>query len=177
LHGYKELKKFCCKVYYLSLFEEMFLLKMGDYPSNEIVDIIRIVGKAGNNYFAAARLYSIRFADRRHSNRKVMKRLFDRAEHRGTLKRTRTKTGSNEATAVVTSYCYVMLNPQISTRVIERQYNILRSTANRILKTFKFHPYHINLTQQLEREIFNVECDFVIKSKETLPLWKTCFFG
>jgi len=64
------------------MFEEIFLLKMGDYP-NEIVDMIRIVGEVGNN-FAAARLYLVRFPDRRHLNRKVMKRLSDRAEHRGT---------------------------------------------------------------------------------------------
>jgi len=135
------------------VFEETFLLKMGDYPANEIVDMIRIVGEAGNNYSVAARLYSVRFPDRRHPNRTTMKRLSDRAEHRGTLKRTRTKTGPNEATAVAT-IASVMLNPQISTRVIERQYDIPRSTANRILRTFKFHPYHINLTQQLGGEDF-----------------------
>jgi len=42
---------------------------MGDYLSNEIVDMIRIVSEVGNNYSAAARLYSVRFSDRRHSNR------------------------------------------------------------------------------------------------------------
>jgi len=61
--------------------------------------MIRIVGEAGNNYSAAARLYSVRFPDRRHPNRKVMKRLFDLAEHRGTLKRTRMKTGQNKASS------------------------------------------------------------------------------
>jgi len=63
---------------------------MGDYLPNEIVDMIGIVGEADNNYSAAARLYSIRFPDRRHPNRKVMKRLSDRAKHRGTLKQTKT---------------------------------------------------------------------------------------
>jgi len=37
------------------VFEEIFLLKMGDYPLNEIIDMIRIVGEAGNNYSTAAR--------------------------------------------------------------------------------------------------------------------------
>jgi len=101
--------------------------------------MICIVGKAGNNYSAVARLYSIRFPDRRHPNKRVMKRLSDHAEHRGTLKRTRTKTGPNEATVVAT-IASVMLNSQISTRLIEK-HGIPRSTANRILKTFKFHPY------------------------------------
>jgi len=54
-------------------------------------------------------------------NRNVMKRLSDCAEHRDTLKRTRMKTATvpNEATAVAI-IASVMLNPQISTRVIER---------------------------------------------------------
>jgi len=78
-----------------------------------------------------------------------MKRLSDCAEYRGT----RTKTGLNEAMAVAT-ITSVMLNSQISTRVIERQHGILRSTANRVLRTFKFHPYHINLTQQLGEKNF-----------------------
>jgi len=53
---------------------------MGDYPPNEIVDMIRIVGETGNNY-SAARLYSVRFPDRRHLKRKVMKKFSDYAEH------------------------------------------------------------------------------------------------
>jgi len=92
---------------------------MGDYPPNEIDDMIRIVGEASNNYSAAARFYSVRFPDRRHPNRKVMKRHSDRAEHRDTFKRTQTKTSPNEATAVAT-IASVMLNPQISTKVIEK---------------------------------------------------------
>jgi len=64
------------------VFEEIFLLKMGNYPPNEIVDMIRIVGEAGNNYSAAAWLYSVKFPDRRHPNKKVMKRL---SEHRSVL--------------------------------------------------------------------------------------------
>jgi len=50
--------------------------------------MIRIVGEADNNYSVIARLYSVGFPDRRHPNRKVMKRLSDRAEHQSTLKRT-----------------------------------------------------------------------------------------
>jgi len=130
-----------------------------DYPPNEIVDMIRIAGEAGNNYSAAARLYSVSFSDRRHPNRKVIKRLSDRAKHRGTLKRIRTKTGLNEAERQWL-LLLVMLNPQIFTRVIERQHGIPRSTTNRILRTFKFHPYHINLTQRLEGKDFQRRVQF-----------------
>ncbi|EFN87395.1 hypothetical protein EAI_17589, partial [Harpegnathos saltator] len=36
-----------------------------------------------------------------------------------------------------------VLNPQISTRQIEKQHDIPKSTANRMLRATKFHPYHI----------------------------------
>jgi len=62
----KKLKKFCCKVYRCLVFEEIFLLKMGDYSLNEVVDMIRIVGETGNDYSAAVWLYSVRFPNRRH---------------------------------------------------------------------------------------------------------------
>jgi len=74
-----------------------------------------------------------------------MKKPSDRAEHRGTLKRARMKMDLNEATAVAT-IASVMLNLQISTSVIERQHDIPRLTANRILRTFKFKRTFIPIT-------------------------------
>lgn len=82
--------------------------------------------------------------------RKVIKRLCDRAEQ-GFLRRNRQKSGPDEVTSL-TVIDAVALNPQISTRQIERQYGISKSTANRVLKLNKFHPYHIHLTQQEERD-------------------------
>jgi len=41
---------------------------MADYPPNEIVDVILVLGKCHNNYDAASRLYAERFPDRRYPN-------------------------------------------------------------------------------------------------------------
>jgi len=75
-----------------------------------------------------------------------------------------------------------MLNPQISTRVIERQHGIPRSTANRILRIFKFHPYYINLTQQLEGEDFQRRVRFYNLARGQIQsnpsfVEKLAFFG
>lgn len=43
----------------------------------------------------------------------------------------------------------VNLNPHISLRELERDLGVPYSTTRRILKRFKFHPYHITLTQQI----------------------------
>ncbi|EFN85717.1 hypothetical protein EAI_11408, partial [Harpegnathos saltator] len=44
----------------------------------------------------------------------------------------------------------VGMDPHLSTRIIEQRYGVPKSTANRVLRYSKFHPYHIRLTQSLE---------------------------
>jgi len=126
---------------------------MADYPSNEIVDMIKILGEARNNYSEAERLYAEKFPNRCHPCRKTIKRLFERAEQ-GTLKRIRRKSGANKLTllAVLGS---IALNPQTSTRKIEKEHGIPKSTVNYVLKTNRFHPYHIHLTHAIEEDDFN----------------------
>lgn len=131
---------------------------MADYPPNEIVDIIRILGETGNNYSAAERLYAERYPNRRHPCRKTIRKLTERAQQ-GSLKRIRQKSGPNAEKSLVVLDAAV-LNPQISTRQIERQHGISKSTANRILKINRFHPYHIHLTHQLEPRDFERRLQF-----------------
>lgn len=51
---------------------------MADYPPNEIVDMIMVLGASENNYRAAARLYAERFPDRRHPDDRAISRLTQR---------------------------------------------------------------------------------------------------
>jgi len=46
-----------------------------DYTSNEIVDIILVLGKCHNNYRQAVILYRNRFPHRRHPNHCMISRL------------------------------------------------------------------------------------------------------
>lgn len=43
----------------------------------------------------------------------------------------------------------VHANPQISSRQIERESGISKSSVLRILAEYKFHPYHISFYQEL----------------------------
>jgi len=60
----------------LSIFTKFFcsLVIMANYLPNEIVDMIRILGEAGNNYSAAGRLYAERYPNRRHLRKKNHKK-------------------------------------------------------------------------------------------------------
>ena len=125
---------------------------MADYPPHEIVDMIRIIGETRGNYKAAERLYAERFPDRRHPTQVTIKHVVDRAE-RGNLKRIRKKTGAGEVETVVT-VAAIQMDPHTSTRKIQYQHGVPKSTANRILRNYKLHPYHITLTQALKNEDF-----------------------
>jgi len=121
---------------------------MGDYPPNEIVDMIRQVGRAEDNYSLAARFYAEKYPNKRHPNRKTIKRLCTRTES-GSLKRERRKSGAGEVKSTVIVAAGIV-DPHISTREIEKHHGIPKSTANRILQAHKFHPYHIHMLQKLE---------------------------
>lgn len=80
----------------------MFIIIV-DYSPNEIEDIIRILDEARNNYLAAERFYVERFLDRRHCNRRVMKRICYRIEQ-GILRKIRKISGLNEVTSLAVRF-------------------------------------------------------------------------
>jgi hypothetical protein len=51
-------------------------------------------------------------------------------------------------------------NPQFSTRQLENEIGIPKLSANRILKSHKFHPYHVNLHQELHGFDFQYRVKF-----------------
>ncbi|KYN18102.1 hypothetical protein ALC57_09610 [Trachymyrmex cornetzi] len=57
-------------------------------------------------------------------------------------------------------YIKKAINPRVSTRQIERELGIPKSTSHRILTTHNFHPYHITLTQQLTLNDFQQRLEF-----------------
>ena len=96
---------------------------MADYLPSEIVDMILILGKCYVNYAAASRLYDERFPDRRHPTNLTISTLTERARN-GILVRQRRHHEYNENDArAVTVLAADHVDPQISTREIEREIN------------------------------------------------------
>jgi len=104
---------------------------MADYLPNEIVDMIRILDEAGNNYSAAKRLYAERYSNRRHPFRKTIRKPTERA-HQNSLKRIQ-NSRPNAANSLIVLGATV-LNLHISTKQIERQLGISKLTVNYIIK-------------------------------------------
>ena len=123
---------------------------MADYTPLEIVNIIKIVGECRDNYAVSERLYAERYPYARHPCRKTIRSLVRRAQG-GHIKRQRRKRGPREQIALGVR-AIVDQNPHISTRQLQRIHGVPRSTVSRTLRYFRFHPYHLILTQAIEPE-------------------------
>jgi len=132
---------------------------MADYTSNEIVDILLVLGECHRNYRQAAILYRERYGYRRCPNHTTIRDLELRARQ-GRMKRDRQKVNYDNDARLATVLAAVHLNPQISSRQIERQIGIPRKTALRLLKNAKYHAYHITLTQAITDEDMRVRLLF-----------------
>ncbi|EFN63280.1 hypothetical protein EAG_00184, partial [Camponotus floridanus] len=87
---------------------------MADYPPNEIVDMILILGECHNNCAAASRLYAQCFPGRRHSSNITIRGLTQRARN-GHLVRQRRCHDYNENDArAVAVLAMVHYDPHIS---------------------------------------------------------------
>ncbi|EZA48476.1 hypothetical protein X777_13774 [Ooceraea biroi] len=54
----------------------------------------------------------------------------------------------------------IHFNPHISIRQIEHDLGIPRSTVHRMLVSVQYHPYHINLVQELNENDYRLRAQF-----------------
>jgi hypothetical protein len=113
--------------------------------------MIRIYGECSQHSVQSELLYRSRYPERRPPSRRMFSRLVSTLRDTGSLKpwtRHRRKSRKNEIAeeAILAS---VADNPQVGTRQLENEFGIPKSSAHRILKSHKFHPYHVNLHQEL----------------------------
>lgn len=121
---------------------------MADYSAAERVNILLILGECRRNYRQAAALYRNRYPHRRHPSHTILD-IYRRAQQ-GQLARIRECRNYDENDLrVMVVLAMVHLNPHISTREIQRQSGIPMATAWRILRSQRYHPYHITLTQDV----------------------------
>jgi len=128
---------------------------MADYTPNEIVDILLILGEARHNYSKAVQLFRQRFPRRRCPTRRTIRHLEQRAR-RGVVQRRRQSLNrvdvNNRDPRTITVLGVIHNNPHVSLRAIQRDIGISRSTAQRIVKAAKYHPYHVILVQEISED-------------------------
>jgi len=63
-------------------------------------------------------------------------------------------------------------NPHLSMHKANQQHDISRMTVQRILKKIKFHPYKINVVQELNEDNFDCRtkfCELMMKKLMMIP--------
>lgn len=118
----------------------------------EMVNMVYILGECEKNCFLASRVYAQRYTNSRNIRPESFEKVKERFEQTGNVhykkREVINKTTINEENEYEVLQC-VVENPQASTREIEVDLGISRSSVNRILKKHKYHAYHIELHQEL----------------------------
>lgn len=113
------------------------------------VNMLLVLGECRNNYREASNVFRQRYGvDKSHM---AFHRLEIRVRTTGSVisrTRNRVKQIINEDNKV-NILAAVNINPHISQRQLERESNISQTSIRRLLKTEKFHPYHLVLHQEL----------------------------
>lgn len=122
------------------------------YSFDEKLEMLLIYGECRRNATLAAETYAERFPNNNHPNKQIFKKLCQSLRERGDF-RQKVKVFQNyNATNELAQGRVLNLvanDPNLSCREISAQTNISKTSVSRILKRHHFHPYHIELHQQL----------------------------
>lgn len=144
------------------------------FTNEEMVDMILIYGECRKNARAAQQLYAERFPNRQHPSHQSFINTTERLLNTGSLsarQRLRGRSVTHEG-AEVAVLAAVALNPHASSRDLERQIGISRTSALRILHRHKYHPFHISLHQELHGNDFQHRmeyCQWVLQHGHVFP--------
>lgn len=139
--------------------------KMKQYSLQERIEMILIIGECYENTLLASRVYAQRYPEREHPQKASFDMLLARFRATGSVAYTKqnkmmTVTGNEENAFLVLGS--VIENPNTSTRKIARDTDISQSSVSRIIRKHKYHPYHIQLHQNLYGDDFQHRIDFCL---------------
>lgn len=149
---------------------------MGHFTIAEMVNMIFILGECSRNCLLASRVYAVRYPDAERKPRseafeRVMQRFLDTGNvvynKRKVINRAITNEG-NELRVLLA----VQENPTVSHAGIFEETDIRRTSVSRILHKYKYHPYHIELHQELfENDYLRriTFCNWMVNKIRELP--------
>lgn len=117
----------------------------------EMTDMVFVLGECQKNPLLASRVYAQRFPDRRHPQEISFRRLLQRFIESGQIKYARR---GGPSTVITEENEFLVLgsvqeNPYVSSREITSTCDLSRTSVQRILHKHGYHPYHIQLHQEL----------------------------
>lgn len=123
-----------------------------NYSQEELLNMSYMLGECDRNCLLASRVYAQRYPALRHPDERAFRKLKTRFEANLSLvyeksERRKTATGEENEFLVLGS---LVENPHASVRELEQQLGISKTSVSRIIKRNKFHPYHVQLVQELD---------------------------
>lgn len=133
-----------------------------NFSKEELVEMVYSLGESEKNCFLASRIYQQKFPDARHPQPTAFEKLKQRFEGTGSVSyskplKTPYKIDENSELTVLLA---LQENPHLSSRQMERLYDISKTCVNRITRKHKYHPYHISLHQDLHGNDFQRRINF-----------------
>lgn len=124
-----------------------------EYTFDEQVDMLLVYGICNSSGREAVRVYHERFPNRQTPNHQTFANIERRLRETGELKPRRHDAGRpRQARALAAEEEILEMvhdNPGTSTRLLQHQTGVSKSTANRIIKEQLIHPFHIQFVQEL----------------------------
>ena len=124
-----------------------------NYSKNECIDMIFVLGEADKNCVLAERLYRMKYPERRTPSPRCFQKLMERFISTGSVERPKQEVVNRRATndeKELDILLHVQENPQVSSRDLALLCYTSQSTASRTTRKYKYHPYHIELHQELQ---------------------------
>jgi len=130
------------------------------FSNDEKVDMIDCYFKSNRNSQLASDLYFELYPERQQPHRTIFGRIVNNLRNNGCfeIKRGRYQTRAVERRNIIREI--VNNNPQISTRKIDQETRIPKSSVERILQAEKFHPYKPIIVQKLNENDYPRRLEF-----------------
>lgn len=127
-----------------------------NFSKEERIDMIYVLGEAQKNCLLACRLYQMKYPDRRQPNTTAFKNVMNAFDNTGNVEYTKRVVKSRRIAEdkQLDVLLHVHDDPHLSSRQICHLTDISQSSVNRITRKNKYHPYHIQLHQELEEQDF-----------------------
>lgn len=142
---------------------------MKEYSVQERVDMVLTIGECNENCLLASRVYAQKYPDREHPDKRVFQKLLERFRATGSVaytKQNKTKPVADNEENEFIVLGSVAENPSTSTRKIAREIGLSQSSVCRILRKHKYHPFHIQMHQNLYGTDFQKRLDFCLWALE-----------
>jgi hypothetical protein len=134
-----------------------------NYTKRELIDMIYILGKAEKNTLLAQRIYGMKYPDGclppKHSFDDLKER-FDERDDLEYMKRKILNSSVTNKEKEMEVLFHIQDNPHISSREMAVLAETSKSSANKITKKYLYHPFHIELHQELHGDYFEKRVNF-----------------